>query len=146
MAPSTARWSAVRVTVITVPTTSVSPSTTGPLLGGADGEDADLGQVEDRVELVDAVHPEVADRERRRRVICSGVELVVAGGGDERLALDADLAEAERVGVPEDGDDQAAVERDGDADVDLAVADDRVGLERGVHAGVLRAGPGRRPW
>ena len=31
-----------------------------PLLGRADGEDADLGQVQDGVELADAVHPEVA--------------------------------------------------------------------------------------
>src|SRR4051794_30970503 len=34
----------------------------GPLLGRGHGEDADLGRVEDGVELADAVHAQVADR------------------------------------------------------------------------------------
>ena len=64
MAPSTARWSAVRVTVITVPTVKLVALDDRSLLGGADGEDADLGQVEDRVELAGAEHAQVGDRER----------------------------------------------------------------------------------
>src|SRR5687768_14050684 len=36
----------------------------GPLLGGPDGEDADLRRVDDRAELADPERAEAADRER----------------------------------------------------------------------------------
>ena len=79
--------------------------------------------------------PRLRDRERAAGHLL-GVSLLLAGGRGERLALRADLAQAQGVGVVEHRDDQAPFERDGDPDVDLAVPDDRVGLERGVHAGV----------
>ena len=60
MAPSTTRWSAVRVTVMTQPADDLAVLDDGALFGRADGEDADLGEVEDGVELLDAVHAEVA--------------------------------------------------------------------------------------
>ena len=69
-------------------------------------------------------------------VSCSPVRRVGPRGGGQGLALRADLAEAQRVGAVQDRDDQALRQRDGDPDVDLAVADDRVGLEAGVHAGM----------
>ena len=49
---------------------------------------------------------------------------------DEGSAALADLAQPERVGILEDRDNQAPVERDGDPDIDLGVADDRIGFER----------------
>ena len=79
-------------------------------------------------------------------VICSAVSLFVAGGRGQGLAAGADLAEAERVGVAEDGDDQAAVQGHGDADVDLAVLDDRVGARTRRSRRGAGAGPARRPW
>ena len=66
-APSTARWSAVRVTVITCADGEALFSTTGRSSAAPTARIADFGQVEDRVELLDAVHPEVADRERAAR-------------------------------------------------------------------------------
>ena len=59
-------------------------------------------------------------------IICVGVSLFVAGGLGEGDGSLADFAEAELIGVVEDGDDEAAFEGDGDADIDLAVLDDGV--------------------
>ena len=70
------------------------------------------------------------------------VELAGPGGLDQRLGPGPDLAEAEGVGVVEDGDHQAAFEGHGDPDVDLGVLDDRLGLEGGVDAGVAAEGQG----
>ena len=110
-----------------------------PLLRRADSQDADLREVEDGVEVVDAEHPEVRDREAAAGHLVGG-QLHRAGGLIEGLAARADLLEAEQVGVAEDGHDQPAVERDRDAHVDVAVLNDGVADERGVHAGVLAQG------
>ena len=72
-------------------------------------------------------------------VSCSVVSLPLRGL-DQRLALPADLAEAQGVSVAEHRDDHAGLDGHADPDIDLAVADDRVGLERGVHAGVASQG------
>ena len=64
VAPSRTRWSAERVQVITVATTTEPSSADRPRLGRAEAEDAGLGRVDDRVDRVDPEHPEVRDGER----------------------------------------------------------------------------------
>ena len=65
-----------------------------PLDGGADGEDADLGQIEDRVELLGAEHAQVRDRERAAGQLF-GRQRVGPSRRGEGLALYADLAQAQ---------------------------------------------------
>ena len=50
--------------------------------------------------------------------------------------------EPQGIGIMQDRDDQAVVEGDGDPDIDLAVADDRIGLEAGIHARMKPQGQG----
>ena len=74
---------------MTVPATTRSSSTTRRLFG-AHGEDADLGQVEDRVELPGPVHPQVRDGERAAGKLFAGQGVGSRRGG-QRLGLDPDL-------------------------------------------------------
>ena len=66
-----------------------------------------------------------------------GSELLVAGAVGE---VDDGAGDAEEVllfGLLDDGDDEAPLERDGDADVDVLVVEDGVALRGGVDDGVL---------
>jgi hypothetical protein len=92
LAPSIARWSHVRVIAISGRATNWPSSTTGLLLDRADCEDRGLRRIEDRGEDLDAVHPEVRDRERAALEILLG-ELALARALDELLALRRDLDE-----------------------------------------------------
>src|SRR6478752_9091659 len=71
------------------------------LLARPDGEDARLGRVDDRGELIDAEHAEVAHRERRAGELL-GAELPLARALGELLRFARDLAHALAVRVPDD--------------------------------------------
>ena len=112
-----------------------------PTLGCGDGEDADFRQVEDRVELADAVHAEVADREGAPRQMIGG-ELAGPRRDSQCRALLADFRQTQRIGPVQHRDDQAIIQGDCDADVDLTVANDRVLLEAGVQPRMPAQGDG----
>src|SRR2546426_32342 len=105
------------------------------------GEDGRLWRVDDRVERVDAVHPEVADRESPALDV-GRTQLAGLGPAHDVLAARRELRQTQRVGAMDDGDHEAVVDRDGQTDVDVGGLDDRAILPRGVHARVL--GQGRR--
>ena len=75
-------------------------------------------------------------------VSCSVDQAAGARRGGQRLALAADLGQAQRIGTVQHRHDQALVEGHGDAEVDLAMADDRIGLEAGIQAGMPAQGAG----
>src|SRR5438046_504776 len=83
--------------------------------GGDDGEDADLGRVDDRGELADAVRAEVAYGERRTRQLVL-LQPLDAGAVDEVGGLHADLGQAHLVDVAQDRHDQAVLQGDGHAE------------------------------
>ena len=86
MAPSTARWSAVRVTVITVPTIRRSPSTTGRFSAAPTARMPTSGRLRMASNCADAVHPQVGDRERAAGQLLAGQRVGPRRGG-QRLAL-----------------------------------------------------------
>src|SRR5271165_4417426 len=90
----------------------------GPPLGRGDGKDADFRQIQDRVELMDAEHAEVADRERAAGELL-GRKLLGTGRDSQGLALPADLRQSQGVGPVQHRDNQALIQGDGDADIDL---------------------------
>ena len=67
---------------------------------------------------------------------CSVERVLARAAAGQRLALEPDLAQAQAVGMMQHRHDQAVVQGHGDAEIDLAVADDGVGLEAGVHTRV----------
>ncbi|PZS39412.1 MAG: hypothetical protein DLM62_08450, partial [Pseudonocardiales bacterium] len=121
------------------------PITDDRFLGSRpDGEDGRLGRVDDRSEVVDAEHAEVADREGTASEFLRG-QLPGAGPLREHACLGGDLAQALAVCVADDRDDEPVAEGDGDAHVDPPVQNDLVAAPRGVHLRVPaqcdRAGP-----
>src|SRR5260370_64624 len=56
------------------------------------------------------------------------------------LAAGRDLGEAQRVGAVDDGNDEAGLDGDGQADVDVGIPHDRAVLPRGIHARMSRQG------
>jgi hypothetical protein len=86
------------------------------------GEDRRLGRVDDRRERRDSEHPHVRDRERAALDL-GLAELPGPRALGEVAGLDGDRAKALRVGLAEDGHDEAVVERDGDPDIGVGVVD-----------------------
>ncbi len=115
----------------------------GALLGGADGEDGDLGRIDDGAEFADAEGAQVADGEGRAGHLVL-LEACDAGAVDEINAALADFAEAHEVDVAEDGDDEAIGDGDGDAEIDVAIAGDLGAVEGGVKSGVTEQCGGDR--
>src|SRR5699024_8706344 len=116
----------------------------GLLHGGADGQDRSFGRVDDRGEGVDLVHAEIADAEGAALVLV-GLQRAVAGTVRQVARLASDLPDALAVGVADDGHDQSGLEGDGQADVDVAAADDLVAAPGGVDFGVVAQGDRRCP-
>ena len=110
----------------------------GFLVQSADAEDRRLRLVDDRRAELLAEDAGVGQREGAAGDLV-GSELLAAGAlGD----IDDGARDAEEVlllGLLDDRDDEAPVQRDGDADVDALVVEDGVALDRGVDDRVLLA-------
>ncbi len=103
--------------IVSVGTIAISPSIAdGRVLDRADREDRDLRRVEHGDELLDAVHPEVRDREGPALEI-GELELPVARARHDVGAVGGDLLDRLAIGVADHRDDEAARRRDGEADV-----------------------------
>src|SRR4029077_20425394 len=94
-----------------------------PVGAVANAEERRLGRIDDRLEGVDAVHPEVADREPSALDV-GGPQLARLTPTHDVLAPRGDLRERERVGAMDDGDDEAVLDGHGEPDVDGVVLDD----------------------
>ena len=103
-----------------------------------DTEDRDLGRVDDRREAGAADAAEARDRERRALHV-GRRDLPLAHALRDRAELLAELEDALAVDVLDDGNDEAVWRVDGDADVVVALEDERVLLrrERRVELGEL---------
>src|SRR5689334_5180911 len=112
--------------------------------GFADGEDGGLRRVDDRGELADPVHAEVADGERAIGELVRG-ELAGPRPGGEVVCLAGDLGEGFAVGVADDGDDEPVIDGDRDADVDVAVPQDAGLVPGDVDLGAVGQRPGAGP-
>ena len=120
-APSTARWSVESVTVIWVAMASLPSRTTGALLAGADRQDGRVRRIDHGGELLDAVHAEIGDRGRAALVFL-GLELARPGAGGEDPSSRREIAVSDfGLGLADDRRDQAAGDRDRDADVGVLV-------------------------
>src|SRR4030081_1010325 len=75
---------------------------------GPDRDDPRLWWIDDRRELIDPEHAEVAHRERRAGELLR-LELPLARALGQLLRLARDLAQALSIGVPDGGDDQPLV-------------------------------------
>ena len=73
---------------------------------------------------------------KRAALDVGGPELAALRAGDHVLAAGGDGREPQRVGAVDHGDDQAVLDGDGQADIDLGMARDRAVAPRGVHGGV----------
>src|SRR5688500_1990986 len=105
----------------------------------ADREDADLGRIDDRRELVDAEHAEVRDGERGARVLL-WLELPLAGALRELACLTGDLAHALAVGVEDDRGDEPFLDGDRHPDMNAIEVADLVAEPMRVDLGVLGEG------
>src|ERR1035437_836306 len=106
------------------------------LIDGADAHDGDLGLINDRRAHQAAEAAEVGDGECAARHLV-WFELPRAGA---RRQIHNGALQAEHVllvRAANDGDDQAVVESDRDADVNFIVVDDVVAIQRGVEQGIL---------
>ena len=108
-----------------------SSMTTGALLDGADAEDRQLRLVDDRHPELGAEGARVGDREGAA-VHLLVLELLGAGARGEVDDAAAQVEQVALLGAMDHRHDQAPVERDGDAEVDVLRVDDRVALVRGV--------------
>ena len=110
----------------------------GFLVEAADAEDGALRLVDDRRAELLAEDAGVGEGEGAAGDLV-GSELLVAGAvGD----VDDGARDAEEVllfGLLDDGNDEAPVERDGDADVDVLVVADRFAFDRALTMGCLRS-------
>src|SRR5688572_23215321 len=107
------------------------------LLHRADRDDAGFGWIDDRRELDDAEHAEVADRERRARVLF-GLELLLARTARELFYFHRDVAHAFAVRVAHDRRDQTVFDRDRDADVHARVTHDHAVAPRRIDVRMAR--------
>jgi hypothetical protein len=101
-----------------------------------DGKDRRLRCVHDGEERIDTVHPEIRDGERAALDVGRG-EPPGARGFDELRSPRGERGQVERVRPVNDGDDEGLVRRNGEADVDLVLRDDRAVAPRRVDARVL---------
>ena len=102
-----------------------------PLLDRADAENRDLRLVDDRHPELRAELPGVGDGERAA-VHFFGLELLRARAIGDVGDRAAQAEQVLLVGVLDDRHDQAALERDRDAEVDVLLVDDVVAVERRV--------------
>ena len=88
------------------------------LFAGADREDTRLGRVDDRVELLDAVHAEIGEAEAAALVFL-GHQLAVARAAAASSFISVEIVDQPLgLGAADDRRDQPAVDRDRDRDVD----------------------------
>ena len=131
--PRVKRWME-RMAMESLP--SLSVRTIGFLVQAADAEDGGLRLVDDgRAELL-AEDAGVGEGEGAAGDFV-GRELLGAGALGEVDDGAGDAEEVLLLALLDDGDDQAPVERDGDADVDVLVVEDGVALDGGVDDRVL---------
>ena len=134
-APSTTRWSHESVSVMAGCTAGLAADRQHTIGDATDGEDRRLRRVDDRAERVDAVHAEVADRERAALDV-AGRERPLAGRPTS-VSRRARCGRVERVGVVDHRDDQPVVEGDGQPDADLGVATMPAVAPRAVERGMV---------
>lgn len=112
------------------------------LEGATDGQDASLRRVDDRAEVVHAVHAEVRDGEGAALQL-SRLELVLAGASGDIFDLGRNGLETLEVGVLYAGRHEAVVGLDGEAHVDVRELSDVLLLPRAVGLGHLDGSGGR---
>ena len=78
--------------------------------------------------------------EKVPRWISSGSSFLVRARSARSLIAAGDAEQRQLVGVPDDGDDQAPVQRHGDAEIDVAAEDGALTHHGGVEHRVLRGG------
>src|SRR5690606_14219543 len=101
------------------------------LLDPAHREDRRLRRIDDRGELIDAIHAEVGDGERRPRVLL-GRELAFPGTAGQLPDLRRDLRHALTVRIPNHRRDEPVLHGHGHANVDPTVATDHALAPGGV--------------
>src|SRR5947209_15100976 len=112
---------------------------TRALLDCADAEDGDLRLVDDGRAEESAEDAGVRDGEGSARDLV-GLELLGARALGQVVGGARESGDGEFVGALDDGDDQAPVERDGHAEVDVALVDDLVAADLRVEDGKLSDG------
>lgn len=95
------------------------------LLDRADGQNRRLRRIDDGRELRDAEHAEIADGERAALELVR-LQLAVARTRRQRARRVRNLADAKLIGVLHDRRQQAAIGRDGNADVDIVMSNHRI--------------------
>src|SRR5436190_23714903 len=101
------------------------------LVNAADAEDCHLRLADDRQAEQRTKDSGAGDRERAALYLFR-LELLVAGTMREIFNRAAQTEHVALVGVTNDRHDQSLIERDGDAQIDVALVDDVVAVERGV--------------
>ena len=128
--PSSTRWSHVRLSVSRLTVATVAVVDDHVVAQPADAEDPGVGRVDHRREGVDAEGAERADAERPALEV-GGRDVAVAGGAARRVVSAARSAQVAVRRVADHGHQQAVVDGDGEADVD-------VGQQRDAGLGDLR--------
>jgi len=111
------------------------------LLGGAYGENARLGRVDDGGELLDAKHAQVRDGEGSSLELL-GLELALLGPCGQILDGGGDVRETPLLSGEDNGGDEAARGGNRHGDVGAVVLADRVVVPRAVDLGHLEQGLG----
>ena len=124
VAPSITRWSQDMVTVITVATSILPSTTTARFSPAPTARIAACGGLMTAVKSLIAEHAEIGDREAAAFEFLR-LQLLGAGAFGERFHFVGDDGEALFFGAEDDRRDEAEIERDGDADIGMLVAQDR---------------------
>ena len=136
-APSTARWSIVRLRVITSRRTGRSPSHATPSWTRPTPRMATLGGLITGVKKSMPLAPEGGDRERRAVELVDADRAVAARRGRGGPPRPTGPASERRSASAIDGHEQPVGHGDRDAEVDVGVQRDGVAVDAGVEPGVV---------
>src|SRR5690606_11431122 len=109
------------------------------LLGGMDAQDGGLRRVDDGGGQHGAEHTTVRDRERAAGEFFQS-QLAVTSAGTEVGDLLFDVGDGHLISVTQNGYDQATRAAYSDTDIEVAVIDDVLAVDRSVHDRVLLQG------
>ena len=115
----------------------------GASLDAADRKDRDLRLTDDRLSRHGAEHAGIRDGERAALNVLD-LQLLVSCPVGQILNRAAQVDETEPVGMANHWDDEALIERDGDAEIDVLFVHDRVAVDRCVGERILADRVGRR--
>jgi len=109
----------------------------------ADGENCRLGWSDDRAEVVDLIHAEVADRECGIGDV-GGVQLASASALGNIATLDGDLGQARSVSIWDDGGNDSVIYCNRYAHVDVIVEANALARPTGVQPGMFEQNAGNQ--